>query len=192
MTTQTTTSAAALTDTDAARLLDLALHTPAGLTAPAAAAALGHSEAWVYAQLDTGIEDGTVTRLGPDLRAGAGLYQATRVTVTAAALLAGGLVALADRGWTPDDVIDDAGRVDLSGSLHLAAGVHPLELPDDERLLLALYDAEDALAAALGADPTVHDAGDLLTLWQTTAGVTPDHVAELLLTAVRSLAGEVR
>lgn len=188
MTLQTTTPAravtalaGALTDTDATRLLNLALHTPAGITAPAAAIALARSEAWVYARIDTGIEDATVTRLGPDLRAGAGLYQATRITVTPAALLAGALVALADRGWTPDDVVDDAGRVDLSGALHLAADVHPLELPADEQLRLALYDAEDALAGVLGADPARHDAGDLLTLWQTTPGIDSSTVTELVL-----------
>lgn len=178
------TTAAALHRTEAARLLDLALHTPAGITAPAAATALHRTEAWVYRHLDAGIEDGTVTRVGPDLRAGAGRYQATRPVVTPTALLVGALIALAERGWTADDVEDDAGRVDVGGALRLAAHTHPLELPANETVLVALYDAEDALAVQLGADPTQVDAGELLAVWQTTPYVTATRVAEVLLTAI--------
>lgn len=187
MTPQTQTPSTVLSDEHAAVLLSLALHTPGGVTAPIAAAAFSQREAWVYRHLDAGIEDGAVTRLGPDLRTRAGRYQATRVTVTPAALLAGALLALTERGWTPEDLEGDGGRVDLSGALRLAGGVHPFELPDDETVLVAVFDAEDELARHLGADPHHVDAGDLLALWQSTPGVDTTRVVELLLAALAPL-----
>ncbi|WP_018504886.1 DUF6197 family protein [Parafrankia discariae] len=183
MTTSTPTPAAALTDAQATTVLTLALHAPAGVTAPAAAAALGRGEAWIYRHLDAGIEAGTVTRLGPDRHAGAGRYQATRITVTASTLLAGALLALTERGWTAADYEDETGRVDLIGALRLATGTHPYELPDNPMTLVALYDAEDTLAAGLGADPTQVDSGTVLLLWQS-VDVDATTVTTLVLTAL--------
>lgn len=87
-------------------------------------------------------------------------------------LLAGALAALEERGWVVGDYTDDdTGRVDVLGALRLAAGVHPRELPADPATLAALLDAEDALAVAIGADPTVVDAGETVAAWQDTASI---------------------
>lgn len=72
----TTAPTVELTDDQAAALLHLALHTPAGVTAPTAAAAVGRGEAWVLEQV------GAIPGVGPDLRTGHTRYQAAGPVVS--------------------------------------------------------------------------------------------------------------
>jgi len=178
LTTVTTDPAPSLDDDQAATVLVYALHTPAGVTVPVAAAALGRPAQWVHAQLDAVLI--SVQTLGPDLRSGHPRYQAAGPVVTDVTLIAGALLALAERDWAQGDYEDALGRVDITGALRLAAGVHPLESPWD-RELDAVLGAEDLLAAALGHDPAEVDAGDSIAAWQDHPARTLDEVRALLL-----------
>jgi len=175
--TDTTPTTAVLDDTTAAAILALALHCPAGITAPTAAAALDHTEAWIADQIRSipGVQE-----TGPDLRTGHTRYQATGPVVTDVTLIAGALLALAERDWAQGDYQDALGRVDITGALRLAAGVHPYETPAD-RELDAVLGAEDLLAAHLGHDPAEVDAGDTIAAWQDHPSRTLVEVRALLL-----------
>jgi hypothetical protein len=166
-------------DDQTATVLALALHTPAGVTAPTAAAALGRHEPWVLGQL---AEIPGVVDIGPDLRTGQRRYQAAGPVVSDVSLLAGALLVLQERDWAQGDYEDALGRVDITGALRLAAGVHPLESPTD-RELDAVLGAEDLLAAALGHDPALVDAGETIAAWQDHPDRTLDQVRALLTTA---------
>jgi len=179
LTTVTTDPAPSLDDAAAATVLALALHSPAGLTIPVAAAATGHSEHWVLWQLGSipGVQEA-----GPDLRTGHARYQAAGPVVTDVTLIAGALLALQEHDWGQGEYQDDLGRVDIAGALRLAAGVHPEEeMPGDPRVLDALLAAEDTLAAHLGHDPALVDAGDTIAAWQDHPARTLDEVRALLL-----------
>ncbi|WP_163549466.1 DUF6197 family protein [Candidatus Frankia nodulisporulans] len=167
-----------LTDVQAATTLVLALHTPAGVTVPVAARALEHSEQWVRWELGSlpGVET-----LGPDLRTGQPRYRVAGPVVTDITLLAGALLALAERDWAQGEHEDELGRVDITGALRLTTNTHPEEQPEDPRALDALLAAEDTLAAALGHDPTQIDAGDTVARWQDHPQRTLDDVRALLL-----------
>ncbi len=174
-------AAAHLADAAAATVLAYALHTPAGTTFPAAAAAISRPVTWILAQL---APIRAVQDLGPDLRTGHTRYQIAHPIVTEVTLIAGALVALAEHDWAQNDYEDELGRVDITGALRLAAGVHPRDLPDDPHVLDALYTAEDCLAAALGHDPTQLDAGEQVAAWQDHPDRTLDQVRALLIDVV--------
>jgi hypothetical protein len=180
LTTVTTDPAPSLDDDQAATVLVYALHTPAGVTVPVAAAALGRPAQWVHAQLDAVLI--SVQTLGPDLRSGHTRYQAAGPIVSDVSLLAGALLALAEHDWAQGEYQDDLGRVDITGALRLAAGVHPEEeMPGDPRVLDALLAAEDRLACELGYDPALVDAGDTIAAWQDHPARSVDEVRALLL-----------
>lgn len=173
-----------LDDIAAAAGLLLALSTPTGVTIPAAAAALGRDEAWVRWQVGADRPSDTITAV-PDLRTGATRYRYADadLVVTDTALIAGALIALVEHDWAQGTHEDALGRVDITGALRLAAGVHPEETPDDPRILDALLAAEDTLAAALGHDPTQVDAGEQVATWQDDPDRTIDEIRALLRTA---------
>lgn len=165
--------------------LRTALHAPGGASAPGLAVLAGLPESAVYAHLDAGTDAGDVDRLGHDPAAGAGRYRSTTPTGSVPALLAAAVTVLADRGFTARDYVDDTtGAVDLLGALRVAAGVHPRELPADPVVLYALLDAEDAVVAELGVDPTRVDAGERIARWTDAAGRTHADVVELLTHAL--------
>ncbi|MCK9895238.1 hypothetical protein [Frankia sp. AgB32] len=167
----------------AAAGLVLALHTPAGVTIPAAAAAFGRTEAWVRGQVGADRPTGTITAV-PDLRTGATRYRYTQLAVTDITLIASALVALAEHDWAQGEHVDDLGRVDITGALRTAAGTHPEEMPDAPDLLGALLAAQDRLAAALGHDPAEVDAGETVAAWQDHPSRSYDEVQALLLDVV--------
>jgi hypothetical protein len=158
-----------------------ALQAPGGASAPGLAVLAGLPESAVYAELDAGTDAGDVDRIGPDPIARAGRYRSTAPTSSVPALLAAAITVLADRGFVAGDYVDDAtGRVDLLGALRFAAGVHPRDMPEDPVVLYALLDAEDAVAAELGADPTRTDAGERISRWTDAPGRTQADVVDLL------------
>ncbi|WP_163554382.1 DUF6197 family protein [Candidatus Frankia alpina] len=178
-----TTVTDTLDDIAATAVLVLALSTPAGVTIPAAAAALGRDEAWVRWQVGADTTSDTITAV-EDLRTGATRYRYADLVVTDITLIAGALLVLAEHDWAQGEHQDDLGRVDITGALSLAAGVHPQELPDAPHLLDALLAAEDTLAVDLGYDPTEVDAGDTVAAWQDDPDRTADEVHALLIDIV--------
>lgn len=173
---------------DVARLL-AALTAPGGASAAGLAALTGQPEAWVYAHLDDGADTGTVIRLGPDPYARTGRYRAAAPALSVPALLAAARANLTDRGLCQNAYTDDhTGAVDLTGALRIAAGVHPHALlADDEALVLALCDTEDAIARTLGLDPTTIDAGEALADWVDQPGRTLDDAVALLDTTLAAV-----
>lgn len=162
-----------------------ALQAPGGASAPGLAVLAGLPESAVYAELDGATDAGDVDRIGPDPIARAGRYRSTTPTGSVPALLAAAITVLADRGFVADDYVDDAtGRVDLLGALRFAAGVHPRDMPADPVVLYALLDAEDAVAAELGADPTQVDSHDRIGRWTDADSRTLADVVDLLTHAL--------
>ncbi len=174
-----------LDEITAAAGLVLALHTPAGITIPAAAAALGRPEAWVRWQLGPTRPSSTITAV-PDLRTGATRYHYTVPAVTDITLIAGAIVILAEHDWAQGEHQDETGRLDITGALRTATGTHPEEMPEDPDLLDVLLAAQDRLAAALGHDPAEVDAGETIAAWQDHPARDADEIHALLLDVVAS------
>ncbi|THJ74934.1 MULTISPECIES: DUF6197 family protein [Frankia] len=177
-----TTVTDTLDDIAVTAVLVLALSTPGGVTVPAAAAALGRAEAWVRWQVGADRPSDTITAV-EDLRTGAIRYRYAHLVVTDTTLIAGALMALTEHGWTQGTHEDALDRVDITGALRLAAGVHPEETPDDPHILDALLAAEDRLAGELGHGPTAVDAGETVAAWQDDPTRTIDEIRALLTTA---------
>jgi hypothetical protein len=95
-------------------------------------------------------------------------------------------------GWYQGDLVSDTGCLCVIGALRRAAGVSPLEEPDDPALL---WEAERELARPLqlaGEVPAgAHTPIEVLSLWNDAAGRTVEEVRVHLDAVADDLAGQV-